>query len=175
MQAAWVTHDRKRLDPVNTAFYKAVTTANASYLRYALNSVLEAKDMSRSINKLAALVQTSCTVTNSLDGCSEPHTARGSLEPTTLMSFIEKVRGKAVTICQAHQLSESHSLQFIMEAVKMLYTLLKGARNTGQPFCAMVTWVGDLLTDPTTAVPMLNALFDLIHVTGTAAMAATLT
>ncbi len=76
-----------------------MTTTNEPYLRYAVASVLEAREMCRSISKMAALVQASGTVTNSLDGRSEPHTARGSLEPTLLMSFIEKVRAEAVTIC----------------------------------------------------------------------------
>ncbi len=90
------------------------------------------KDLARALTKLGTAVQAACTVTASLDGRAEAHTAKGTLTPAQLMGFIEQVRTDASTMCTTHHLSESHTLRSIMEAITMLDTLLKGARNSGQ-------------------------------------------
>jgi hypothetical protein len=74
-------------------------------------------------------------------------------------------------ICTAHQLPESHGLRFVLEAVKMLYTLLKTARNSGESYLAMHAWVDSKRIDPIAELPLPASLFAITHVAATAAMA----
>ena len=74
-------------------------------------------------------------------------------------------------ICTAHQLPESHGLRFVLDAVKMLSTLLKTARNSGEPYWAMHAWVDSKRIDPIAELPLPASLFAITHVAATAAMA----
>jgi hypothetical protein len=118
------------------------------YLRYAVATTgpREVKDLARWMTKLGTDVQAACTATKSLDGHADAHVTKSTMDPTQLMDFIDIIRREASAICTAYQLSESHTLNFIMEAVKMLFMLHKGARNSGQPFRAMEDWIKRRLT-----------------------------
>jgi hypothetical protein len=109
------------VDPVNIDFYKAVPTAQTNYLRYAIAARANLREIYRTILKLAATVQTQFTVRQLLDGKSEAHTARGTMDPAQRSRLIALVRTDATSMFTAHQLPGSHHT-FILEAVKMLYT-----------------------------------------------------
>jgi hypothetical protein len=151
--------------------------ANKHYLRYALATTgpKDVKDLARGITKLGVDVLAACTVTKSLDGRAEAHVTKGTMDPTQLMDFIDLIRREAAAICTAYQLSQSHSLRFTIEAIKMMFMLLKTACNSGRPFREMEEWTKGRLTDPAAALPTPSALFALTHVTGTAQMSAVLT
>jgi hypothetical protein len=173
VQTAWITHDRNREDPANIEFYRVLTVAKENYIRYAVNSSQSARHLYQGMHKLMEKIRVLVTVTHSLDGKEGEHVARGSLEPTQLLTLAERIRVEATAMCTAYQLSEAHELRFVMEMVKMLYLLFKTAFNTGQPFVTMELWLKGRLTDPQPALPTLGALIAITHVagTGTAQMA----
>ncbi len=76
-------------------------------------------------------------------------------------------------ICTAHE--EAHKLRFVLEAVTMLYTLLRTARNSGEPSDTMFKIVNGKLGDVIAALPMPPDIFALSHVAATAAMAGIMT
>ena len=57
----------------------------------------------------------------------------------------------------------------------MLYTILKNARNSGEPFNTLKKIVGDKLGDVALVLPLPAAIFAASNVTGTAAVSASLT
>ncbi len=56
-----------------------------------------------------------------------------------------------------------------------LYTVLKAARNSGEPFNTITTFLAGRLGDVISFVPLPSAIYALSHVLGTAAMATTMT
>ncbi len=118
VQAAWITHDRLPVERVNVEFYKAITTANENYVRYAVAASAHVRHMNSCFLKLAAKVQASLMVTHSLDGMEEAHVARGTLDPGQLITVVEQIRTDATSMCTAYQLPESHTLRFMLEAVQ---------------------------------------------------------
>ncbi len=52
----------------------------------------------------------------------------------------------------------------------MFYTLLKAARNSGEPFITMATIVSNRLGEIITFVPLPSAIYALSYVAGTAAV-----
>jgi hypothetical protein len=153
VQAAWITHDRLREEQANIDFFRALTTAKESYIRYAVASSQHVRHLHQGIRELSARVQALVTVTHSLEGKEGAHVARGSLEIAQLVTFVEQIRREATSMCTAYQLSEAHELRFIMVMVEMLYIPLRAAFNTGQPYRTMATWLKGRLTAPQAALP----------------------
>jgi hypothetical protein len=111
-----------------------------------------------------------------VDGkAAEAHVCRGTLDAQQLASFADQVSTEAELICTANQLPEAHKLRFVLEAGKMLYTVLKAARNSGEPFNTITTFLAGRLGDVISFVPLPSAIYALSHVSGTAAMATTMT
>jgi hypothetical protein len=88
---------------------------------------------------------------------------------------VDQISAEAELICTANQLPEAHKLRFVLEAGKMLYTVLKAARNSGEPFNTITTFLAGRLGDVISFVPLPSAIYALSHVSGTAAMATTMT
>ncbi len=148
----------------------------AAYLRFAVAFCSKARGIPRALMKLGTLVQTLCTVTKSVDGkAAEAHVCRGTLDAQMLANFVDPISAEADLICTAHQLPEAHKLRLVLEAGKMLYTVLKAARNSGEPFNTITTFLADRLGDIISFVPLSSAIYALSHVSGTAAMATTMT
>jgi hypothetical protein len=176
VQATWVIYDRMRADPVQIAFCRAMQLKTAAYLRFAVASCSKARDIPRALMKLGTLVQTLCTVTRSVDGkAAEAHVCKGTLDAQMLANFVDQISAEAELICTANQLPEAHKLRFVLEAGKMLYTVLKAARNSGEPFNTITTFLAGRLGDIISFVPLPSAIYALSHVSGTAAMATTMT
>jgi hypothetical protein len=135
VQAMWVVPERARTDTVHIAFAKALQLKTTACMRYAVTSCAKVCDLPRKMQKLNETVQELCTVTKSVDGrTAEPHVSRGTLNATQLAAFVEGVTTTAELICTTHQLDAAYKLRFVLEVVKMLYTLLKAQRNSGEPF-----------------------------------------
>ena len=111
VQTAWITHDRNREDPANVEFFRVLTVAKEGYIRYAVQSSQSARHLHQGMMKLAEKIQALVTVTHSLDGKESAHVARGSLEPTQLLTLAEKIRVEATAMCTAYQLSEAQGPQ----------------------------------------------------------------
>ncbi len=96
---------------------------------------------------------------------------RGTFVATQLAAFVERVTTEAAMICAAHQLERAHKLGFVLEAVKMFYTLLLAARNSGAPFNTTSKIFNGRLGDIIALYPLPATIYALLHVAGTAAMA----
>jgi hypothetical protein len=96
------------------------------------------------------------------------------MEATQIATFVQKVNEEAALICTKHQLEEAHQLRFVAEAVKMLFTNLKNARNSGEPFNSMNRIINGKLGDSIAVLPLPVTIYALSHVSGTAAMASTM-
>ncbi len=59
---------------------------------------------------------------------------RGTLDASQLVKFVDRVTTAAD---MTHQLPEAHKLRFVLEVIKMFYTLFKAARNSGEPCSTM--------------------------------------
>jgi hypothetical protein len=176
VQAMWVIHDRNRVDAVHTSFSKALQLKTASYMRYSVAACTKVRELASTMQRLNDTVQELCTVTKTVDGKhAAPHVSKGTLEAPQLATFVETVTLRAELICTNHQLEETHKLRFIIESVKMLYTILKNARNSGEPFNTLKKIVGDKLGDVAMVLPLPAAIFAASNVTGTAAVAGSLT
>jgi hypothetical protein len=68
VQTAWITHDRNREDTVNIEFFRVLTGAKESYIRYAVQSSQSARHLYQGMQKLMEKIQALVTVTHSLDG-----------------------------------------------------------------------------------------------------------
>jgi hypothetical protein len=148
----------------------------AAYMRFAVAACVQVRELPRALMKLGVTVQTLCTVTKSVDGkAAEAHVCRGTLDAQMLASFVDQVSTEAELICTANQLPEAHKLRFVLEAGEMLYTVLKAARNSGEPFNTLSTILSDRLGDIISFVPLPSAIYALSHVSGTADMATTMT
>jgi hypothetical protein len=142
VQATWVTYDRARTDPIQMAFYRAMQLKTAAYMRHAVALCVKVRELPRAIAKMGVTVHTLCTVTKSVDGrAAEAHVCRGTLDAQQPTNFVDQVSTEAKLVCTSHQLSEAHKLRFVLEADKRLYTLLKAARNSGEPFYTRATIV----------------------------------
>jgi hypothetical protein len=176
VQAMWVVHDRARTDAVHLAFAAALQIKTAAYMRYSIAECVRVRELARTMQKLNDTVKELCTVTRSVDGkMVAPHVSKGTIEAPELANFVQSVTLKAELICTTHQLEESHKLRFVIESVKMLYTLLKNARNSGEPFNTLKKIVGNRLGDVAMVLPLPAAIFAAANVTGTAAVSGSLT
>ncbi len=108
VQTAWVTHDRLREAQVNINFFRALTTSNENYIRYAVASSQHLRHLHQEILKLSAKVQAPVTI--ALLG-RQGGGSRSKWLSAQLIIFVEQIRLEATSMCKAYRLSEAHELR----------------------------------------------------------------